>query len=206
MAKKTRIPHKFHPWINARKQFRLSDAHIQMARELGLSPKRFSKYADRENQPWKLPLTEFIEAQYLKQFGKSRPDEVKTMEEIAAAHVAKRAERKQENAKVAIKAEKESENTESENTESENTESENTESENTESENTESENTVSESPPVSGTVAGIDDSESSSEDTTAIDSEVELNRDIESSMSPEAPPSENAPNSSSDPSSDPSSE
>ena len=173
MAKKTRIPHKFHPWINARKQFRLSDAHIQMARELGLSPKRFSKYADRENQPWKLPLTEFIEAQYLKQFGKSRPDEVKTMEEIAAAHVAKRAERKQENAKVAIKAEKESENTESE-------------------------NTVSESPPVSGTVAGIDDSESSSEDTTAIDSEVELNRDIESSISPEAPPSENAPNSSSE--------
>ena len=66
-----------------------------MARELGLSPKRFGKYADRQNQPWKLPLTEFIEAQYLKQFGKSRPDEVKTMEEIAAAHVAKRAARTQ---------------------------------------------------------------------------------------------------------------
>ncbi len=98
MAKKPRIPHKFHPWINARKQFRLSDAHIQMARELGLSPKRFAKYADRENQPWKLPLTEFIEAQYLKQFGKDRPDEVKTMEEIAAAHVAKRAARKLANA------------------------------------------------------------------------------------------------------------
>ncbi len=98
MAKKNRIPHKFHPWINARKQFRLSDAHIQMARELGLSPKRFAKYADRENQPWKLPLTKFIEAQYLKQFGKERPDEVKTMEEIAAAHVAKRAARKVANA------------------------------------------------------------------------------------------------------------
>ena len=69
-----------------------------MARELGLSPKRFAKYADRENQPWKLPLTEFIEAQYLKQFGKDRPDEVKTMEEIAAAHVAKRAARKLANA------------------------------------------------------------------------------------------------------------
>lgn len=98
MAKTNRIPHKFHPWINARKQFRLSDAHIQMARELGLSPKRFAKYADRENQPWKLPLTQFIEAQYLKQFGKERPDEVKTMEEIAAAHVAKRAARKLANA------------------------------------------------------------------------------------------------------------
>lgn len=101
MAKKPRIPHKFHPWINARKQFRLSDAHIQMARELGLSPKRFAKYADRENQPWKLPLTEFIETQYRKQFGKDRPDEVKTMEEIAAAHVAKRAARKLANAKKA---------------------------------------------------------------------------------------------------------
>jgi len=109
MAKKTRIPHKFHPWINARKQFRLSDAHIQMARELGLSPKRFAKYADRQNQPWKLPLTEFIDALYLKQFGKSRPDEVKTMEEIAAAHVAKRAARKLANAKAALEAEAESE-------------------------------------------------------------------------------------------------
>ncbi len=69
-----------------------------MARELGLSPKRFAKYADRENQPWKLPLTKFIEAQYLKQFGKERPDEVKPMEEIAAAHVAKRAARKIANA------------------------------------------------------------------------------------------------------------
>jgi len=105
MAKKKRIPHKFHPWINARKQFRLSDAHIQMARELGLSPKRFAKYADRENQPWKLPLTKFIEAQYLKQFGKERPDEVKPMEEIAAAHVAKRAARKVANANKASDSE-----------------------------------------------------------------------------------------------------
>lgn len=105
MAKKNRIPHKFHPWINARKQFRLSDAHIQMARELGLSPKRFAKYADRENQPWKLPLTKFIEAQYLKQFGQERPDEVKTMEEIAAAHVAKRAARKVANANKASDSE-----------------------------------------------------------------------------------------------------
>lgn len=105
MAKKKRIPHKFHPWINARKQFQLSDAHIQMARELGLSPKRFAKYADRENQPWKLPLTKFIEAQYLKQFGKERPDEVKPMEEIAAAHVAKRAARKVANANTESDAE-----------------------------------------------------------------------------------------------------
>ncbi len=100
MAKKTRIPHKFHPWIDARKNFRLSNAHIQMARELGLSPKRFAKYADRKDQPWKLPLPEFIESLYEKQFGKRRPDVVLSIEEIAAAHVAKRAARKAEKAKA----------------------------------------------------------------------------------------------------------
>jgi hypothetical protein len=97
VAKKKRIPHKFHPWIDARKRFKLSDAHIQMARELGLSPKRFGRYADRTKEPWKLPLAEFIESLYLKQFGKERPDEVRTMEEIAAAHIEKRAARKAEN-------------------------------------------------------------------------------------------------------------
>ena len=106
MAKKPRIPHKFHPWIDVRKKFRLSDIHIQMARELGLSPKRFAKYADRKDQPWKLPLTEFIEALYQKQFGKSHPDEVQSIEQIAAAHVAKREARKLENTKAALETTK----------------------------------------------------------------------------------------------------
>jgi hypothetical protein len=94
MAKKQRIPHKFLPWIDARKKFRLSNAHIQMARELGLSPKRFGIYADNTDQPWKVPLPQFIEDQYKKQFDKERPDTVLSIEEIAAAHVAKRAARK----------------------------------------------------------------------------------------------------------------
>ena len=106
MAKKPRIPHKFHPWIDVRKKFRLSDIHIQMARELGLSPKRFAKYADRKDQPWKLPLTEFIEALYQKQFGKSHPDEVQSIEQIAASHVAKREARKLENTKAALETTK----------------------------------------------------------------------------------------------------
>ena len=101
MAKQARIPHKFLPWIDARKKFRLTDAQIQMARELGLSPKRFGKYADRKDQPWKLPLAEFIQALYEKQFGKTCPDEVRSMEQLAADHVAKRAARKAEKASVA---------------------------------------------------------------------------------------------------------
>jgi topoisomerase IA-like protein len=94
VAKKNRIPHKFQPWIDARKRFRLTDAQIQMARELGLSPKRFGSYADRKQQPWKLPLAEFIETLYEDRFKKLCPDEIKSMEQIASEHVAKRAAKK----------------------------------------------------------------------------------------------------------------
>lgn len=94
MAKKKRIPHKFQPWIEARKKFHLSHAQIQMARELGLSPKKFGSYANRDQQPWKLPLHEFIEFLYERQFHKTAPDEIRTMEQIAAVHVAKRAQKK----------------------------------------------------------------------------------------------------------------
>ncbi|MCA9139484.1 MAG: hypothetical protein KDB00_22075 [Planctomycetales bacterium] len=94
MAKKKRIPHKFLPWIDARKKFRLSHMHIQMARELGMNPKRFGDYANTKNQPWKAPLPEFIAKLYQKRFGKDQPDVVLTIEEISANHMAKRADRK----------------------------------------------------------------------------------------------------------------
>lgn len=71
-----------------------------MARELGLSPKRFASYADNKDQPWKKPLPQFIESLYEKQFERTEPETIMTMEDIAAAHVAKRAARK------AAKAEK----------------------------------------------------------------------------------------------------
>ncbi len=92
--KKQRIPHKYFPWIDARKKFRLSDAHIQMARELGLSPKNFPKYANTKDQPWKLPLPEFIESLYVKQFKREFPEQVMTLEQMAAEHVARREARK----------------------------------------------------------------------------------------------------------------
>jgi hypothetical protein len=92
--KKTRIPHKYLPWIEARKKFRLSHAHIQMARELGMNPKRFGSKVKSDQQPWKLPLPEFIEHLYEKQFGKASPEVVRSIEEMAAAHMAKRAAQK----------------------------------------------------------------------------------------------------------------
>ena len=94
MGKKNRIPHKFQPWIDARKKFRLSNAHIQMARELGMNPKRFPSLANTENKSWKVPLPEFIESLYDKRFGKRCPDNVHTIEELAAEHLAKRAAKK----------------------------------------------------------------------------------------------------------------
>jgi hypothetical protein len=35
MAKKKKMPEKYQRWIDARKRYNLSHAHIQMARELG---------------------------------------------------------------------------------------------------------------------------------------------------------------------------
>ncbi|MCC9655246.1 hypothetical protein [Rhodopirellula halodulae] len=93
--KKARIPHKFLPWINIRKQYKLTHAEVQMARELGLEPRRFPSYADIKDQPWKKPLKEFIAALYLKQTGRDQPETIYTMEELAAQHVARRLAKKQ---------------------------------------------------------------------------------------------------------------
>jgi hypothetical protein len=90
--KQAPIPISLRPWIEARQRFRLSHAHVQMARELGLNPKKFGKLANHHQEPWKRPLLDFIAALYVKRFGKPSkpiPAVVKTIEEIAAAAIAK---------------------------------------------------------------------------------------------------------------------
>ena len=42
---KHRLPDHLQMWIDARKRFHLSHAHVQMARELGLNPKKMSRIA-----------------------------------------------------------------------------------------------------------------------------------------------------------------
>ena len=88
------IPAGLEPWIDARQRFRLSHAHVQMARELGMNPKKLGKLANHDQEPWKLPLPHFIAALYVKRFGKAGPDTVRTIEEIAAAKQAKKQRRK----------------------------------------------------------------------------------------------------------------
>jgi len=95
MAKKQpRIPANLQPWIDARRKFRLSHEHVQMARELGMNPKKLGKLDNHDQEPWKLPLREFIGKLYFKRFGKGRPDAVKSIEETAAAKQAKKQAKK----------------------------------------------------------------------------------------------------------------
>jgi len=95
MAKKKKIPEKYQKWIEARKRYHLSHAHIQMARELGLNPKKFGSLANSKQEPWKLPLPEFIEKLYFKNFKKSRPDSVRSIEQMVNDNSRKKEERRE---------------------------------------------------------------------------------------------------------------
>jgi hypothetical protein len=92
--KQPRIPANLQPWIDARRKFRLSHEHVQMARELGMNPKKLGKLDNHDQEPWKLPLPEFLAKIYSKRFGKARPDAVRSIEETAAAKLAKKQAKK----------------------------------------------------------------------------------------------------------------
>ena len=66
-----RIPSKLQPWFDARQRFRLSHTHIQMARELGLNPRKFGSLANGQQEPWKRPLAEFIAHCYREHLGRA---------------------------------------------------------------------------------------------------------------------------------------
>jgi hypothetical protein len=92
--KKKRIAEKYQVWIDVRKRYRLSDAHIQMARELEMNPKKFGKIANEKQEPWKVPLPAFIERIYLKHFGRERPTDVKSIEELVRTREQKKEEKR----------------------------------------------------------------------------------------------------------------
>src|SRR5262245_43547156 len=94
VKKKSHVPARLQPWIDARRKFKLSHAHVQMARELGLNPKKLGKLDNHQQEPWKLPLPDFIVKLYRKRCGKDRPETVRSIEEIAAAKRAKKLAKK----------------------------------------------------------------------------------------------------------------
>lgn len=74
---------KLQAWIDARKRHHLSHAQVQMARELGMNPAKLGKLDNHKQEPWKLPLPQFVEELYFKRFGKTAPDRVMSIEERA---------------------------------------------------------------------------------------------------------------------------
>jgi hypothetical protein len=72
-----------------------------MARELGLNPKKFGSLANHDQEKWKSPLPQFIEDLYFKRFGTVRPQEVRSIEEIAQKKKQKRKEANQNHEPVA---------------------------------------------------------------------------------------------------------
>jgi hypothetical protein len=96
MVKKNQkqIPASLQPWIDARRRFHLSHEHVQMARELGMNPKKLGKLDNHDQEPWKLPLPEFIRKLYSKRFGRERPDAVRSIEDMVVAKQAKKQSKK----------------------------------------------------------------------------------------------------------------
>jgi hypothetical protein len=66
-------------WKKAKKRYRLSDMHIQMARELGMNPKKFGGLANHKQEQWKATLPDFIEEIYFKRFKREKPEVVKSL-------------------------------------------------------------------------------------------------------------------------------
>lgn len=92
---KATLPQHLQDWVEARKRHRLSDAHVQMARELGMNPRKLGKLDNHDQEAWKLPLPQFIEHLYHEKFGRERPEVVMSVEARAHAQRAKKQLRKE---------------------------------------------------------------------------------------------------------------
>jgi hypothetical protein len=75
---------KLEKWQVAQKRHRLSDKHVQMARELGLNPDKLGKIDNHKQEAWKAPLPQFIEEIYFKRYKKTEPAVVKSIGEQMA--------------------------------------------------------------------------------------------------------------------------
>ena len=106
---KFRIPPDLQIWIDARKRHRLSHVVVQMARELGMNPKKLGGLNNHRQEPWKAPLPEFIEALYVRRFGRAQPETLLTIEEIARKQWEKKQERRTRRAAERTVAENEDE-------------------------------------------------------------------------------------------------
>lgn len=95
-------------WVIAQKKHKLSDKHVQMARELGLNPDKLGKIDNHQQETWKAPLPQFIEEIYFKRFKREEPETVRPLKEIIALDKVKKEKKKKEKAqKRALKVQEE---------------------------------------------------------------------------------------------------
>ena len=81
-SKAKKLNPKLQAWIDARQRHHLSHAQVAMARELGMNPVKLGKIDNHKQEPWKMPLPQFIESLYFKRFGRMAPETVLSIEEI----------------------------------------------------------------------------------------------------------------------------
>ena len=93
------MPVKIEKWVVAQKKHKLSDKHVQMARELGLNPDKLGKIDNHKQETWKVPLPQFIEDIYFKRFKREEPVTVRSLNDIIADAKAKKETKKKEKAK-----------------------------------------------------------------------------------------------------------
>ena len=55
-------------WIEVKRKYHLSETTIQMAKKLGLNPKKLGSIANHKQEIWKEPLADFIKTLYKKRF------------------------------------------------------------------------------------------------------------------------------------------
>jgi len=92
--RKNAIPPQLQVWVDARQRHHLSHAQVQMARELGLNPKKLGKIDNHRQEPWKAPLPQFIEHLYVTRFGRERPEVVVSIEARVREAEQKKAQRR----------------------------------------------------------------------------------------------------------------
>jgi hypothetical protein len=68
-------------WVEAKRQCGLSDAHVRMARELEMNPKRLTRRSGAAG-PTGVPLAQHIEELYLRRFKRTIPDPVLSLRQL----------------------------------------------------------------------------------------------------------------------------
>ena len=67
-----------------------------------MNPKKFGSLANEKQEPWKVPLREFIAQCYLKSFGRSEPEHLRSLEQLIEADEVRRKRKQDRKANNAI--------------------------------------------------------------------------------------------------------